>query len=251
MAILHTPRTLAAIARGMIKRRRKLAATAGAVTTNDGNGATDGAIGFVGFAPSRGSSKTNDDNAHVYKSRPNILWDVDYLGHMNNASYLTHSEYARWEWTAENGALRTMYDHGMHFVVTQSAVRFRKEIGLRDPFQIRSHLHAIDDRHLWMYQTFRSDDGEGRILAQVLVQAVAVKDRGVVPPNTMLEAIGIPDDMTDSLVWRDGDGDTARGDEASTFLERFRGLDEAFRREATADDERLRAAASNGEEATK
>lgn len=244
MAIIHTPRSLAAIARGMMKRRRRLAAA----TANDKRTATDDASGFVGFVPSRGSSKPDDDNAHVYKSRPNILWDVDYLGHMNNASYLTHSEYARWEWTTETGALRSMYDHGMNFVVTQSAVRFRKEIGLRDRFQIRSHLHAIDDRHLWMHQTFRSDGGEGRILAQVLVQAVAVKDRGVVPPSTVLEAIGVPDGVVDSLMWQDADGSsggTAQGDDALTFLERFRDLDEAFRREATADDERLRAAASS------
>jgi len=251
MAIIHTPRSLAAIARGMMKRRRRLAAITGTGSTNDKNAATEDASGFVGFLPSRGSSKIDDDNAHVYKSRPNILWDVDYLGHMNNASYLTHSEYARWEWTTETGALRSMYDNGMNFVVTQSAIRFRKEIRLRDSFQIRSHLHAIDDRHLWMHQTFRSDGGEGRILAQVLVQAVTVKDRGIVPPRTVLEAIGIPDGVVDSLVWRDGDdssGGTAQGDEALKFLERFRDLDVAFRREATADDERLRDVASRRNE---
>merc|ERR1711982_206907 len=107
----------------------------------------------------------------------------------------------------------------MNFVVTQSAVRFRKESRLRDRFQIRSHLHAIDDRHLWMHQTFRSDGGEGRILAQVLVQAVAVKDRGIVPPSTVLEAIGVPDGVVNSLMWQDTAGTsdgTAQGDEAST-----------------------------------
>ena len=248
MAILHTPRTLAAIGRGMLKRRRRLAAT---TTTTDS--VVDNK--FVGFGP-LGTTENNhkqddDDNAHIYRSRPNVLWDADYLGHMNNAAYLTHAEYARWEWTAENGALGAMYQKGTHFVVTNSAIRFRREISLFDKFEIHSSLQAIDDRHLWMQQTFRSDnsnsnsnkkdsEGKGRILAQVLVQAVAVQNRKVVPPSTMLDAIGVPGDVAESLMWEDDDSkDNANKDEAVFFLQRFKDLDVAFRKEATADDERL------------
>lgn len=251
MAIIHTPRTLAAIARGMIKRRRALAAT-------------DGAPRFVGFGPPRGGSEDDgkritaaaddDDNAHVYRSRPSVLWDVDYLGHMNNACYLTHAEYARWEWYAENGGLSAMYENGMHFVATQTAVRFRREIRVRDRFEIRTRMEAIDDRHIWIQHTFRSGGGSGgRILAQVLLQAVVVKDRRVVPPTTLLKTIGVPTGVAESLMWRDKDdgsgGDTAHDDDddATTFLERFRALDEAFRREAAADDERLRSISTEKE----
>jgi len=245
MAIIHTPRSLAAIARGMIKRRRALAAT-------------DGAPRFVGFAPPRGGSEddgkriADDDNAHVYRSRPSVLWDMDYLGHMNNASYLTHAEYARWAWYAENGGLSAMYEHGMHFVATHTAARFRREIGVRDRFEIRTNMEAIDDRHIWIQHTFRSGGSGGRILAQVLLQAMVVKDRRVVPPITLLKTIGVPTGVAESLTWRDKDGgsggDTAHDDDdATTFLERFRALDEAFRREAAADDERLRSASTEKE----
>jgi YbgC/YbaW family acyl-CoA thioester hydrolase len=267
MAILHTPRTLAAIARGMLKRRRRLAATT--TTTDSVVTTTSTANKFVGFGPvgsiennNNNKKKHEDDNAHIYRSRPNVLWDADYLGHMNNAAYLTHTEYARWEWTAENGALRAMYQKGMHFVVTNSAIRFRREISLVDKFEIHSFLQAIDDRHLWMHQTFRSrsdnsnnrkdSKGKGRILAQVLVQAVAVQNRKVVPPSTMLAAIGVPGDVVDSLLWKedaskdsanndnDNNGnDNGNKDDAVLFLQRFKDLDEAFRKEATADDERL------------
>ena len=241
MAIIHTPRLLAAIARGMIKRRRAIAAG-------------DSDPRFVGFPPPPGGpdtdGKNTDDNnnVHVYRSRPNVLWDVDYLGHLNNASYLTHAEYARWEWMTENGVLQTMYEQGMVMMLTHTAVRFRKEIGLRDRFEIWSNLEAIDDRHIWTHQTFRSGGG-GRILAQVSHQAVVVKDRKVVPPITLLEAMGIPEDVSESLGRRDktdgSDGDTAcEDDDAANLLKRFRALDEAFRKEAAADDERLRSAST-------
>jgi len=261
MAIIHTPRSLAAIARGMLKRRRKLAALATTTTSHTGGSAgtttpiSDSASRFVGFAQME-SDDSSSDNAHVYKSRPSILWDADYLGHMNNASYLTHAEYARWEWMAETGALEAMYKAGAHFVVTQSAVRFRKEIFLSQSFEIHSFLHAIDDRHLWMHQTFRSCSNKkkksggtsteanekGRIMAQVLVQAVAVQNRKVVPPSTILEAIGIPEDVVGSLLWKEDTATNNDGEEKEdelSYLQRFKELDEAFRKEATADDERL------------
>jgi YbgC/YbaW family acyl-CoA thioester hydrolase len=240
----------------MLKRRRRLA-VATTTTTIDSvvTTAPSSANTFVGFGP-LGTAEDNhnhkqddcdDDNAHIYRSRPNVLWDADYLGHMNNAAYLTHAEYARWEWTAENGALGAMYQKGIHFVVTNSAIRFRREISLFNKFEIHSFLQAIDDRHLWMQQTFRSDnnnkkdsEGKGRILAQVLVQAVVVQNRKVVPPSTMLDAIGVPGDVAESLLWKDdASKDNANRDEAVFFLQRFKDLDEAFRKEATADDERL------------
>ena len=229
MAILHTPRTIAAIARGMLKRRRALAAAQ----------STTASLPFVGVDPYRKSSDGSDD-PHVYKSKLNVLFDADYLGHMNNASYLTQAEYARWEWTAENGTLHTLYKNGMHFVVTNAAIRFRKEISVRErAFEIHTNLLAIDDRHLWMEHTFRNptiQNKKGRIMAQVGVQAVAVQNRKVVNPSTLLEKIGVPSDDIDSLKWKEDDSD---GKDAMTFLKQFQNLDDAFRKEAAVDDKRI------------
>ena len=234
MAILHTPRTLVSIARGLLRQRWKLASTSRS-TVEDGNSesSADVASRFVGLVPTA--------RHHVYRSRPSILWDVDYLGHMNNAAYLTHAEYARWEWTAENGALRALFDRRTNFVVTNTAVRFRREIPLRDPFEIHSFLGAIDDRNLWIYQIFRGDGrGQtGRILAQVLVQAAMVqKKKGIIPPRNLLDWLGVPKEHTDALAWQDTAFKDA-SDDTLSFLQRFKDLDTAFRKEATSDDERL------------
>ena len=269
MAIVHTPRTLVSIARGMLRRRRRLAVTAktsrnedptsAATATTTAAEAANIASNFAGFVPAaRSSSDGENENAatvtnpHVYKSRANLFWDVDYIGHMNNASYLTHAEYARWEWTAETGALQAMYNTGSNFIVTNCAVRFRKEISANTKFEIHSTLKGIDERNLWMYQTFRNinkdGNGDGRIMSQVLVQAVVVQNRKILPPKIMLDTMGVPTEIIDSLLLKDDTdnidtatktNDNNNDNDATSFLKRFKDLDDAFRDEANADDKRL------------
>jgi len=269
MAIVHTPRTLVSIARGMLRRRRRLAVTAKTSRNADPTSAAataaaeaaDVASNFAGFVPAASlSSDGENDNAanvtnpHVYKSRANLFWDVDYIGHMNNASYLTHAEYARWEWTAETGALQAMYNTGSNFIVTNCAVRFRKEISANTKFEIHSTLKGIDERNLWMYQTFRNinkdGNGDGRIMSQVLVQAVVVQNRKILPPKIMLDTMGVPNEIIDSLLLKDdtdnintdtktNDNNNDNDNDATNFLKRFKDLDDAFRVEANADDKRL------------
>ncbi|VEU43116.1 unnamed protein product [Pseudo-nitzschia multistriata] len=254
MAIIHTPRTLISIGRGILRRRRRLASANSNIDSADKAVASN----FVGFVPAQTSvgsnvegnassidSNTNNTiNAHVYNCRANWFWDLDYIGHMNNASYLTHAEYARWEWTAETGALQAMYRTRTNFIVTSTAVRFRKEIAaLRNAFEIHSLLRGIDEKHFWISQTFRNPSDE-RILAQVMVQAVAVRNRTIVPPRTMLDAMGLPGEIVDSLLLPSNSDEQERsdfvdGENAMDVLARFMDLDEAFRHEATADDQWL------------
>jgi acyl-CoA thioesterase FadM len=119
MGLIHTPRTIAAIARGLWKPEMK----------------------GVGFHPSI---------PHIYESRVGVL-DADYMGHMNNASTLTHAELARWEMTATSGALNTMYRTNTHFMVASSAVRYRREVRpIFRKFQIETVVGGIDDRNIWM-----------------------------------------------------------------------------------------------------
>ena len=68
MGIVHIPRTAASIAKGYIKRRMS------PLSDKEKN------LVGVGFK----------QPPHVYTSRAG-LFDVDLMGHMNNASYLTHA----------------------------------------------------------------------------------------------------------------------------------------------------------------
>lgn len=119
--IIHSPRVIVSIAKGLRSR------------SPDSK--------FVGFLPG---------NPHIYTARAG-LFDVDYLGHMNNASSLTHAEYARWEMTAANGALEAMYKTNTHFMVASSAIRFRRQVRpIFRKFEVQSVLGGIDNRHFWM-----------------------------------------------------------------------------------------------------
>ena len=292
MAILHTPRTLISIGRGLLRRRRQRLAAINANDVDvdvDVDADEDGAINaskFIGFVPrntnnnnnnnnndeSNRSNNNNNNNPHIYKNKPSILFDIDYLGHMNNSAFLAHAEYARWEWTAETGLLETMFSNKINFIVTSSSIRYRKEILINNKFEIHSILKSINERNIYMYQTFRSsattNDGNGngngngnggrggRILAQVLVQAVVTQNRKVIQPKQVLENMGLSNDIINSLLLLnnnsnnpslledngmddDNDDDNDDDDGDCLLLKRFEELDKSFRVDATNDDKQL------------
>jgi hypothetical protein len=117
MGLVHTPRVLLTLAQAMRQPSNKL-------------------IGIT--------------EPHVYYGRAG-LFDVDYLGHLNNAAYLNHSEYARWSMSAVNGWLQAGYQHGSHFVLTSASCRYRAEIRpVFRKFKIETMITGMDDKHMWM-----------------------------------------------------------------------------------------------------
>ena len=269
MAIIHTPRTLISIGRGLLRRRQRLASinqqsNANNIADVDAAAADEGAMNaskFIGFVPNNNNNNNNNNksNPHIYKNKPSKLFDIDYLGHMNNAAYLAHAEYARWEWTAETGALETMYKNNINFIATSVSIRYRKEILMNNKFEIHSILQSMNERHLYMYQTFRSVTN-GRILAQVIVQAVVTQNRKVIPPKQVLEDMGLSNDSINSLLLLNNnnylqsdnddkednddkndndDNDNDDKEDDGLLLKRFEELDQSFREDATNDDKQL------------
>ena len=120
MAIIHTPRVLASLAKGLRKQ------------------ASSKNVGIVANHP------------HIYHARVG-LFDVDYLGHMNNAAFLSHAEYARWEMTAANGILPAMYNTSTDYMVSSASVRYRAQIRpLFRKFEVQSQVAGVDEKHIWM-----------------------------------------------------------------------------------------------------
>lgn len=274
MGLIHTPRTLVAIGRGLIKR-----------SLADPKAPTHIGIGEM--------------NRHVYKARLGLV-DVDYLGHMNNgacimfmckeipnvneertlcgkqiklnlrtqrnrafalslstyfsplllsditAAYLTHAELARWEMTGYNGMLSAMYKHKVNYLVASTAIRFRQEIRpFFRQFQIDTTVCGLDSRSIWISHKFRypaKDDThpESRILAQVIVRGVTVSGRTVLEPAQFLkEQVGMDTNLIDSLVLshstHEADGVTEQ------LLERYVALEDAFKESAAKDDKQYQA----------
>mmetsp|Transcript_37163 Transcript_37163/g.43228 ORF Transcript_37163/g.43228 Transcript_37163/m.43228 type:complete len:222 (-) Transcript_37163:60-725(-) len=182
MGLVHTPKTIASIIRGQIKLLR-----------SSSYGGTRRKLAGIG-----------QDNPHIYVARAG-LFDIDYLGHMNNTAYLTHSELARWQLVAENGILFPMINSNAAFVVTGNSVRYRKEILAFSKFLIETRIECTD-KNMWIDHVFRDADG-GRIKSQVLVKAVIIQNGRVVenPENFLVETCKIDSAVIDQLKHHEDD----------------------------------------------
>jgi acyl-CoA thioesterase FadM len=157
MVLIHTPRTLFAIGKGILRR-----------------GAPDASKVGLGEHP------------HIYTSRVGLL-DLDYMGHMNNAAYLSHAELSRWQMTTENGMLQKGVKKNCFFVVTASTVRYRKEIRF-GRFSIETRFMGCDDKSMWGLHNFYVPDEKNaaasrRVRAQVLVKAAVLRGNKLISPK--------------------------------------------------------------------
>ena len=209
MGIVHIPRTIAAIAKGTVRRLQ--------------SPLCDQAKALTGIGP--------NNPPYIYSSRAG-LFDVDIMGHMNNASYLTHAELARWEWTAFNGMLSSGMRDKAFFIVGAATVRFRREVVPLKKFDIETRLFSIDDRNLWAYQTFHyhiNENERGKVLAQLLIQAVMTQNGKVINPRTYLQSVLPIEDA-----FKDMNAVESIFDEKT---ERFTDLEDVLKRSAALRDE--------------
>mmetsp|Transcript_3031 Transcript_3031/g.6645 ORF Transcript_3031/g.6645 Transcript_3031/m.6645 type:complete len:219 (+) Transcript_3031:183-839(+) len=216
MGIVHIPRTAAAVFKGLAKRQL--------------SPLSDHEKSLVGIG--------SNHPPHVYSSRAG-LFDVDLMFHMNNASYLTHAELARWEWTAFGGTLAANLRTQSYFIVTASMIRFRREIGPWKKFDIETRLVSIDTRNLWVYQTFHHSDGNerGKVLAQVFTQGVITNKGKVIDPRSWVEEhVPAAEEALDDLNATPDEVESSLFDEKST---RFADLEQVLRRSAALHDDKV------------
>jgi acyl-CoA thioesterase FadM len=208
MGLVHTPRVAASLLRGLLKRRNN---------------------------PEASLTGLGSKNPHIYCARVG-LFDVDYLGHLNNAAYLNHAELARWEMTAYNGLLGSMARGGYHFLVAGTAIRYRAEIRpIFRQFQIDSTVAGIDEhKNIWITHNFRYPiAGDNRVRAQLVVRGVALKGRTSLDPREIFKEIpGVDEEIVDGLMMP-----LAEETEIEELLNRYVALEHSFREVAGIDDE--------------
>jgi Thioesterase-like superfamily len=197
----------------------------------------------------------------VYQGRAGLL-DSDYLGHLNNAAYLTHTELARWQMCAYNGILHTVFANNCAMLLTASAVRYRREIPLFTKFDVECYLAGVDDirKGVYVMHKFRnhhhhdptkggggnSNNNNNRVRAQVLSRGVLVKNREVMDWRAFLkDAAGIDATVVDRMPLLQetttAAGSSSRSSSSSSsmdhLLDSFMEMEEAMRNEAAEDDE--------------
>lgn len=170
MGLIQIPRVAAAVLRGHLNQRK---------------------------LPRGSTAAVGIDRPHVSLRRAGI-WDVDVLGHMNNAAYMVHCEMARWEMAAYGGLLGFMAKNRLAFIVGGATLRFRKEVRPFTPFEVHTHVSAADERWLYFSQTLQPRGG-GKAFAQSLCRAVILKAGKSVAPRAMLEDAGIDSTLIDLI----------------------------------------------------
>lgn len=126
-------------------------------------------------------------------------------------------------------------------------IRWRREIKPWSRFEIETRLGGIDDRNLWVYQTFHYPEEEsdkekepnsnkrGKVLAQVLTQGVITNKGKIINPRSWLEEhFPATKEMIDDLATSSSEAGSLFDEKASRFMH----LEDSMRKSAAIHDEK-------------
>jgi len=117
---------------------------------------------------------------------------LDMLGHMNNATYLTLLEEARWDLITKNGfGLKKIMATGLGPTILEIKIRYLKEIRLREEIMIETQLVSFQDKIGKIMQRMLRGE-EVCCTAEFTFGILDLKERKLVlPPPEWLKAIGV------------------------------------------------------------
>ena len=86
---------------------------------------------------------------------------LDTFGHVNNAQYLMLFEEARWEMITSRGyGLKQVHETKIGTVVLECAVRFKRELNLREEIQITTRVESMSKKILTLKHELKKANGE-------------------------------------------------------------------------------------------
>jgi acyl-CoA thioesterase FadM len=237
MGLVHTPRVIASIARGWFQRRNHLrqidVQEAGLPAAP--SGPTSAVPSLLPIPPASGMGP--DHGRFVYEARAGL---IDYaFGHLNNASYLTHAELARWQMLAYAGLFPHMIKTSTLLVVAGTTIRYRREIKpFWCKFRIESHFARIEGSRLWTVHDFlvpgsapsHGDNGQNKSRAQMVVPCAWVRNGKVVDPRSYLREAGVDEATVLSLCDAVGDDGPGTSSLLKDVTTQYAALEESMRR---------------------
>jgi len=117
---------------------------------------------------------------------------LDTFGHVNNATYLTLLEEARWELITQNGyGLSYIRETGLGPTILEINIKFMKELRLRQEIVIESKMLSYEGKIGKIVQTMLRNS-EVCCVAEFTIGLFSVKERKLVLPTPeWLKAIGV------------------------------------------------------------
>lgn len=135
----------------------------------------------------------NIDNAAVFNYSLIIREQhLDTFGHVNNATYLTLFEEARWELITQNGYdLSYIRETGLGPTILEINIKFMKELRLRQEIMIESKMISYDGKIGKIIQTMLRNS-EPCCVAEFTVGLFSLQERKLILPTPeWLKAIGL------------------------------------------------------------
>lgn len=117
-------------------------------------------------------------------------WDLDPWMELNNGRTLTLYDLGRIPMMMRMGMIATIRKQGWGMTVAGSHVRYRKRIRMFQRVEMRSRLLGWDQRFIYLEQSIWR---EGVALNHLLVRIAATQASGILPPETLMVALGQPD----------------------------------------------------------
>lgn len=113
-------------------------------------------------------------------------YELDSYGHVNNAVYINYTEQARWEILEQAGIVKSFLNKNLLLVVTETNIRYMRELKLFDQIEIRTTI-----KHEAPYLLFFHD---------ILNLTENVKAAKVEIKTLLIDKDRIPQDIHDELL---------------------------------------------------
>ena len=123
--------------------------------------------------------------------------DLDFLGHVNHAKYLSILEEARWEMISDNGyGLSALQEAMISPVILQVNIQYKREICNRERIVIHTHTKMPLSKVGTIEQVVQKENGEIAARATITYGVMELKQRVLIhPPSSWLKAIGVEDTL--------------------------------------------------------
>lgn len=124
--------------------------------------------------------------------------DLDFLGHVNHAVYLSILEEARWEMIEQQGfGFNELRKALVSPVILGVNIQYKKEIVNREVIEVETHTQATIAKVGTIEQVIRKQSGQVAAAATITYGVMDLKERKLIhPPAIWQQAIGVHQSAT-------------------------------------------------------
>jgi acyl-CoA thioesterase FadM len=117
-------------------------------------------------------------------------WDLDPWMELNNGRTLTLFDLGRMPMNHRAGLISVFRARGWGMTVAGSTVRYRRRVRVFQRVTMKGRFVGWDQRFFYMEQSMWR---QGEALNHILLRLAVTSAQGIVPPATVVEAIGAPE----------------------------------------------------------